>query len=82
MLINVNEVYTNTFQSNEKKSKIANFVINEFRYTWVKCPAFNAAGRSRTGHLTSTRPDWQPAPVDPTGSHLCLAVLGDAVVQR
>ena len=33
--------------------------------------AFYAGGRSRTGHLTSTRPDRQPAPVDPTGFHLC-----------
>jgi len=30
------------------------------------CSAFYAAGRSRTGHQTSTRPDRQPAPVDAT----------------
>ena len=31
------------------------------------CPsAFYAGDQSRTGHVTSTRPDRQPAPVDPT----------------
>jgi len=38
-----------------------------------KCAsAFYAVGRSRTGRLTSTRPDRQPAPVDRTGFHLCF----------
>ena len=36
--------------------------------------AFYAAGRSRTGHLTSTRPDRQPTPVDPTGFHLWTTI--------
>jgi len=35
--------------------------------------AFYVGGRSRSGHLTSTRPDRQPAPVDPTSFHLCRA---------
>jgi len=47
-----------------------------FRFVLEKnfSSAFYAAGRSRTGHLTSTRPDRQPAPVDPTLFHLCITL--------
>jgi len=53
--------------------KIANFVIG-LSIFYVCHSAFYAGGRSRTGHLTLTRPDRQPAPVDPTRFHLWLTV--------
>jgi len=58
-----------------KNRKLNNKWISVLGLYMRKCPAFYAGGRSRTGHLTSTRPDRQPAPVDPTGLHLWSILL-------
>jgi len=73
MLINGNYVYITTFQFNQMKtSRVTQFqpVIFVSSCTRATHSAFYAAGRSRISHLTSTRPDRQQAPVDPTGFHL------------
>ena len=63
-----------------KKRKLCNKWISLLGLYLKKFPsAFYAAGRSRTGHLTSTRPnptrpDRHLAPVDTTDFHLCIAV--------